>query len=202
MYTLPKYLHYQDLTKYSDSIVETSNPEANPRLTTNNNNKEYPQPKSKTRPEASGEIGFVVVVGPDSWADPILGKPSFRLAQSYLEEIKMAKGIAHTYATTKPIGLVLRVVQQAKLQRSPAGWARNALQNDWSLPEAQAADVQWLIARRKDDVTTAQASGGKSSTDKIHEKFPRKPGETEDQWFKRASRELVASKKGGKVNGR
>jgi hypothetical protein len=33
VFTIPKYQHYQDLTKYSDSVMSKSNPVSNPRLT-------------------------------------------------------------------------------------------------------------------------------------------------------------------------
>lgn len=200
MYTLPKYQHYQDLTKYSDIVDAKTNPVANPSLTTNNNNKPYPPSKSKTDRtdrKTLGREGFVVVVDQKTWADPVLSKPSYRLSLKLLDEIKMARGVANTFAIQKPVGFVLRVVSQAKFQRSPAGWARIAFENDWSLPEAPAEDVEKTIAIIKDALEYATSLTTRNA-DTIKEKFPKKPGETDDQWFKRASHELVASKKGAK----
>lgn len=203
MYTLPKYHHYQDLTKYSDIVDAKTNPVANPTLTTNNNNK-YPKSESDTNRRrtggdrrTSGGEGFVVVVDQKTWADPVLSKPSYRLSLKLLDEIKMARGVANTFAIQKPVGFVLRVVRQAQFQRNPAGWARIAFENDWSLPEAPAADVVKTVAIIKDALEYATSLTTRNG-DSIREKFPKKPGETDDQWFKRASQELVASKKGAK----
>ncbi len=247
IYTIPKYQHYQDLTKYSDYGVLKLTKDLTrhqPGKTSKSNQEFAHQPEckhldskgvaslcklcanyptseiSKTnhkqqhqdrpalsdlpdhpngRPPAGGPSGVVVVVNPEQWMDPVLGNPSFKISLQYLESIKMAKAVAHTFAVQKPVGLVLRVVQQAKLQRSPAGWARIALENNWWLPEADKAEVGQIIEiikRASED--QARAAMKKLGPDLIRERFPRKPDETEDEWFRRASQELSAAKKGAK----
>ena len=200
IYTLPKYHHYQDLTKYSDIVGENLTRDLTRTQPAPNHKQQQQTPtpsKSKKTGKTTGTNGVVVVVGPDTWADPVLAKPSYRLSLSFLEEIKMMRSVANTLAIQKPVGLVLRVVQQARFQRSPAGWARTALENDWSLPEAEEAEIKRVVALLKEDVDSSK-SPKKFGSDSIRDRFPRKPGESDDQWFKRASDELVASKKGAR----
>lgn len=241
LYTIPKYQHYQDLTKYSDSGVQKltrfltrdqpgisakSNPEfahkaacnhpesqvvaglcklCGENLTrekekTNHKQQQHIPRPIRTKTEGDGPLGegFDVVVQ-NGWADPILGFPSYLFSLKLLEGIRMAKSVAMTYANVKPVGLILRVVHHAKLQRQPGGWARTALENGWHLPEADQGDLRAAITALKMDAERAAAQlPGKSSVESLRERFPKKDGESDDQWFKRVSQELVETKKGGK----
>ena len=239
LYTIPKYQHYQDLTKYSDYGVKklTQDPtrlqpskagkynqaascdgERNPiepqidasllthcgNFLTNVNGKTNHKQQQQIPPSSlvsnSSEKtdgdgrGFAVVVGPGTWTDPILSKPSFRVAATLLEGIRMAKSIAHSFAATKPLGLVLRVVRQARLQKRPGGWARTALENDWWLPEASGDELQEvidLVKRDADHANTLLLPKSGPQADKL----PRLPEESEREWLKR-NMDHLHSKKG------
>lgn len=207
LYTIPKYQHYQDLTKYSDNL-STENQENQPGFQPDANHKQQQQttPQSdpnKTGPRRGDGIGAVVVVDPDRWPDPILGKPSFRIAFKLLEEIHMAPSIANAFAAQKPIGQVLRVVQQARLQKKPAGWARMALELNWVLPEAAGNELAEVINIVKNDVERLNAyflthtgvAGVKMSLP------ARRPDEDERSWFKRVNDELKRRKTGQRNGG-
>jgi hypothetical protein len=200
LYTLPKYQHYQDLTKYSDIVGENLTQDLTRSQPAANHKQQQHTPStshsfSDSRRGDPGRNGSVVVVmDPDKWADPILSRPSYRFSLQLLEELKMAKSVAMTIATQKPVGIVLRVVEHAKHQRKPAGWARMAFENGWALPEAPLSEVSRAIETLK-----AGLPGPVSTrSDSMREKFPKKSGESDDQWFKRVSQELVSTKKGVK----
>lgn len=199
LYTLPKYHHYQDLTKYSDIVGENLTQEltrSQPQTTTPDTS---PVPSEPSRRSRGGTNGSAVVVVSDSWADPILSRPSFHFSLKLLEEVKMAKSVASAFASQKPVGLILRVVQQAKLQRQPGGWARIALESEWSLPEVDKDTLGKAIFSLKLNSEKSGSSRSRgSSVDSIRERFPRKSGESDDQWFRRASQALVLEKKGAK----
>lgn len=202
LYNLPKYDHYQTLSKYSDSVIYQANPETNPRVTQDQPTPNHKQQQQKNRPsipkpskadKAEGTGGdAVVVVDRSSWPDPILGKPSFRIASGLLEEIKVAKALASGFAAAKPLGQILRVVQQARLQKNPGGWGRMALENDWVLPEAAGHELEEVVRLVKEDVEKADKyflSKAPMSGQKLVE---RKAGESEEDWLRRANDELKA----------
>lgn len=206
-YTLPKYEHYQDLTKYSDNLSTISD-DNQPGFQPDPNHKQQqqtPTPSSlnKTEPRKGDEEGAVVVVDPNRWPDPILGKPCFRIASKLLEEIHMAESVAAAFAAQKPIGQILRVVQQARFQKKPAGWARMALELNWVLPEAAGKELHEVIEIVKNDVerlnayflTRTGVAGVKMSLP------PREPGEDESSWFRRVTDELNRRKNGQRKGG-
>jgi len=210
MYTLPKYEHYQDLTKYSDNvstISEASQPENQPE--TNHKQQQHTPPKSSIRTpepdrrERTGRrIGDVVVVDPGKWADPILAKPSFRISSKLLESIHMADKIGAGYASMKPVGQILRVVQQARLQKNPGGWAKVALDSDWKMPEASGEELREVIDLVKNDVERLNAYFlTRSGVAGVKMSLPaREPGEDERSWMRRVTDELNRRKNGQRNN--
>lgn len=207
LYNLPKYDHYQTLSKYSDSVILEANPETNPRVTHNQPTPNHKQQQQKNRPSIptsktkagtdGGTGGDVVVVDRTAWPDPILGKPCFRIASGLLEEIKVAKALANGFAAAKPIGQILRVVQQARLQKNPGGWGRMALENDWVLPEAAGHELEEMIRRVKEDVERANQYFLSKSPGTGQKLVERKPGESDDDWIRRANDELKARRSRG-----
>lgn len=243
IYTIPKYQHYQDLTKYSDYGVlkPTRDPtrhqpgqtaKSNPAsaqapecnhlgsegfaslcklcgenltsqiLKTNHKQQQQTNCRTPSSPTLVGPRngegttdGVVVVVGTGNWPDPILSKPSFGIASTLLEGIQMAKSVAHALATEKPLGLVLRVVQQARYQQKPGGWARTALENDWMLPEARGDELREVIELAKRDVDRANAALARTLPQGVG-RLPRQDGESERDWLQR-NLENIRSKKSG-----
>lgn len=137
-------------------------------------------------------MGLAVVVDGSKWADPILGKPSFRISTKLLEGIEMADSVTAAFAAQRPVGQILRVVQMARKQKRPGGWARVALESDWAMPEASGEELREIIDMVKNDVeklnafflTRSGVAGVKMSLPK------RKPGEDEREWMKRVTDEL------------
>lgn len=203
LYTLPKYTHYQDLAKYSDSVMSKDNPESNPPLTRDQPAANHQQQQNKRNrrklaksvaPEGTGD-GSVVVVRRQP-ADPILDKISFRISMHLLDSVKMAQVVASKFAVSKTVGQVLRVVQQARLQRKPGGWAKMALDGDWRLPEPAGDELAEIIQMIKADVdqTTAYTMTRMSSNGFAK----RHPGEDEETWFRRVNDELRRRKESAK----
>lgn len=241
IYTIPKYQHYQDLTKYSDYGVlkPTRDPTQHQPSKTSKSNQgsahtivckhqadqglaglcklcgenptsgisktNHKQQQQATQRTPSSLIlakppteegttgGAVVVVGADRWPDPVLSKPCFRIATTLLEGIQMAKSVAHAFAAEKPLGLILRVVQQARLQKKPGGWARTALENQWMIPEATGDELREVIDMVKRDVEKANARLMSSSALKA-DRLPRQAGESERDWLKRNMENLRSKK--------
>ena len=208
LYTLPKYEHYQDLTKYSDNLLKDCG-ENQPGIQPDPNHKQQqqtqpiPSSPDKTGPRRGTGIGAVVVVDPDRWPDPILGKPSFRIASKLLEDIHMAVSVAHAFAAQKPIGQILRVVQQARLQKKPAGWARMAMEMNWVLPEAAGNELAELIEQVKNDVERVNAYFlTRTGVSGVKMNLPtRNPGEGEREWMRRVTDELNRRKNGQRKGG-
>lgn len=212
LYTIPKYEHYQDLTKYSDNLL-TNCGENQPEIQPDPNHKQIlppphppisspiPNPSSPDRREegTGGRTGDVVVVS-DSWPDPLLAKPSFRISTKLLESVQMNSRFIHAHAAQKPVGQILRVVQQARTQKSPGGWAKIALDSDWKLPEASGDELREVIDLVKQDVERANAILIRNAGSGRKPMFERKPGETDDQLFKRVNDEL--KRRGGKNSAR
>jgi hypothetical protein len=250
LYTVPKYQHYQDLTKYSDYGVRKptrfltrlqpgktskSNPEfaqasdCNPTdgqgvaslltncgdfLTRQNGKTNHKQQQQTTNPipsspipsdaktgEGDGRGAVVVVQRPPT--DPLLDKVSFRISLELLSEIKMSAACSSSFAATKTVGQILRVVQQARLQKKPGGWARIALENDWLMPEASGIEFHEVVEKVKRDVERANSifekklpglGAGKELPD-------RRAGEDDGAYFRRVSDELKRRKEVGKSAG-
>ncbi len=239
LYTIPKYMHYQDLTKYSDSGVRKptrvltrsqpgKTPKSNPTFSrapirnpidskgvagvlvncgenltseiSKSNHKQQQQTKTKSesaaKPDRNG-LGDSVVVVPEGTTDPILEKISVRISMDLLASIKMEDSVAHAFAATKSVGTILGVVQQARLQKKPAGWARSSLEKGWRQPDAAGPELQEIIDKVKADVEhsnsrfvrKAMGSGIKLETE-------RRPGEDERTWLKRVTDELNRKKQG------
>lgn len=204
VFTLPKYEHYQDLTKYSDSVMLKSNMVSNTPLTTNNNNRHQKPIRNLSDPSGKkgGRNGVAVVV-PERTADPILEKTCVRVSMELLASIKMADSVARAFAATKSAGEVLRVVQQARLQKKPAGWARTALENDWLLPEAGGPELEEVVSR----VTLAGVRVDshfrkKISASSLKVETGRRPGEDEASWFKRVNDDIRRTKESARSGGR
>ena len=154
-----------------------------------------PTPDKATTPEG-GVGGDVVVVQNGRWSDPILSKPAFRLSMRLLEEVKVAKTAALTFAAQKPVGIILRATEHAKLQRNPGGWARTALESGWDLPEINCPELEKIVDLLNRDQKTAETHFLRSpGTQDLRSRFPMAAGETEDQWFVRVSKEITKSKK-------
>jgi hypothetical protein len=191
LFSIPKYEHYQDLTKYSDSIILKSNTRSNTRLTTNNNRK-------KETP-SSGRNGRRVAVVVEEKTEG-LDRVAHGISMSLLESVKMAHPIASGLAAQKTVGQVLRVVQQARLQKKPGGWARLALEGDWTLPAAEGPELLEVLgllrlAEQKRDAifkTTLSREGI----------CKRLPDEDENAWFRRVNDELKRRKECQKQSGR
>jgi hypothetical protein len=115
-----------------------------------------------------------------------------------LEEIKVENAVASTLSIQKPVGTVLRAVQQARFQRNPAAWARTALEKDWKLPESVTAELGEIVETLRKDAEQANLSILNKSTADLRERYPKKAGESEEKWFERVSKELVSKKKGAK----
>jgi hypothetical protein len=242
IYTIHKYLHYQDLTKYSDSGVlkptrnltrpqpgktAKSNPEfaqasvckcpepqevaglcklCGENLTRENPKSNHKQQQHKTigstsspirgTPEGTASGGVVVQSGERRKTDPYLDKISFRISMRLLEEIKMSKAIATTFATGWTVGHVLAVVQQARLQKNPGGWAKIAFEKGWEIPDPCGKELDELIEIMKGDVDRLNVhflSGSviKNASIKIP---PREAGEDERSWMVRVTDELKRRK--------
>jgi hypothetical protein len=189
VFTLPKYEHYQDLTKYSDSAVPEPNMVPNTRLTTNNNRK-----KEKT----FRKDGISDVVVPEGDRGAALDRICYRTSIELLGTIQMSKQMCHLFASTRTVGRVLDVVQQARGQTKPGGWARVAFESEWKIPMAAGAEVEEVS--RKALVEAAGVDRAlKPKT--FGEKLPkdvsnRRPGEDERAWFKRVNDELKRRKEG------
>lgn len=248
VYTVPKFSHYQDLTKYSDSGVRkptqfltrdqhTQNPKSNtllPQSLHNSNDSKPLNPKdlkkvstiatrdnSKNQHTKNGKSnhkqqqqtptppilsnpdrpertegdggGIAVVVTPGRELDPILLKICFRISSDLLLSIKMSESCAHSFASAKPVGQVLRAVQHARLQKKPGGWARTALENDWQLPQIGGDELREIIEKVKQDVDRANAYFLKKTGESgVKAKLPaRLPGEDERTWMRRVSDEVA-----------
>lgn len=191
VFTIPKYEHYQDLTKYSDSVILKTNMVSNTRLTTNNNR------KKEIRSSRGGSRGGAVVV--EEKTDG-LNRVAHGISMSLLESVKMAHSVASGLASQKTVGQVLRAVQQARLQKRPGGWARMALEGDWTLPDAEGPELMEVfglirLAEQKRDVIF-KTSLSKDGVAK------RLPGEDEAAWFKRVNDELKRRREEAKPSGR
>lgn len=206
LYTLPKYTHYQDITKYSDSVMSQPNPETNPPLTRDQpalnhqqqqNKKDHRKLRAIRAPEGTGADSAVVVRSES--ADPLLDKISFRISMNLLESVKMAQMVASKFAVSKTVGQVLRVVQQARLQRKPGGWAKMALDGDWCLPEPAGDELAEIIRMIKEDIERTTAN---TMTRLSPSGFAKRlPGEDEATWFRRVNDELNR-RKASSVQGR
>jgi len=258
LYTLPKYHHYQDLTKYSDygvrkltqdltrlqpSKTEKSNPEF-PQSFHNGNDGNSTEPnelekvstmvlkkEAQNQPSKNGKTnhkqqqqtptppilsnpdrperrtgdrrGDAVVVTPGREPDPILSKVCFRISSELLLSIGMSESCAHSFASSKPVGQVLRAVQHARLQKKPGGWARTALDSDWKLPEITGDELREIIEKVKLDVDKANAyflrKAGESG---VRSKLPaRLPGEDERTWMRRVSDEIARRREESNASG-
>lgn len=240
LYTVPKYQHYQDLTKYSDSGVlkptrfltrsqpgktSKSNPaistdaERNPSaaqpvaslgincgnfLTRENGKTNHKQQHQTIHPSPSSLLpangttgegndrGVAVVVTSGREPDPLLLKICFRISSGLLISIGMSESCANAFASQKPVGQVLRVVQHARSQKRPGGWARIALESDWALPEASGEELREVIEKLKQDVDRANSyflkkTGGSGVRAKLPERLA---GEDERTWMRRVSDEI------------
>jgi hypothetical protein len=192
VYSLPKYQHYQDLAKYSDSAISEANPDSNPPLTRDqpaaNHKQQHRQPsvhsESAAKPKSGGDgTGDVVVVG-----QGLLERISVPVSTELLESISVSKPIAAALAAQKTVGQILRAVQQARFQIKPGGWARMALESDWTLPESNGPErlevmrkLSLFGEKRKAVFRGILEETGISK---------RLPGEDEDAWFKRVNNEL------------
>jgi len=199
VFTLPKYEHYQDLTKYSDSVMLKTNMVSNTPLTTNNNIP--PNPTSSLK-ETGGPDSAVVVVEEKS-REEVLEKVSHKISIGLLESVKMAPGVAAAMAGQKTVGQVLRAVQQARLQKKPGGWARMALEGDWTLPPASdpelsevVREMRMVLDRRSGMLAGKVLAAGDSKLTK------RLPDEDEASWFRRVNDELRKRKQAAKPTGR
>jgi hypothetical protein len=244
LYTVPKYEHYQDLTKYSDSGVRKptrdltrsqpgksakSNPEfaqadeRNPsdqqplaKVLTNcgqnltrekqkTNHKQQHTTKSASgsaaKPDRKGPrtAGSAVVVSEKTdWL--ALEKISSGISIKLLESVEMAKSVAASLASQKTVGQVLRAIQQARRQKKPGGWARMALEGDWTLPDPDGPELQEILGlmkiaseRRENCFKSSLAKDGVSK---------RLPGEDESTWFKRVNDDLKRRKEADRDSGR
>lgn len=189
VFTLPKYEHYQDLTKYSDSVMSKTNMVSNTPLTTNNNNTEKNGPESlKTK---TTEDGKIVVVVPEKSREGTLEKVAHQISMALLESVKMAPKVAGGLASQNTVGQVLRAVQQARLQKKPGGWARMALEGGWTLPPASDPELSevagrmeaWLDQQKK-AFAPKNGHGGKMTI------TARLSGESEAEWFRRVNDDL------------
>jgi hypothetical protein len=189
VFTLPKYEHYQDLTKYSDSAGPEPNIVPNTRLTTNNNRK-----TEKTLRKRGG----AAVVVPEGERPEALGRICYRTSVELLGAIQMSKQMCHLFASTRPVGRVLDVVQQARSQAKPGGWARVAFESEWKIPPAAGVEVEEIL--RKALVESAgvdRALKPRTFGEKLPESVAkRKAGEAEAAWFKRVNDELKRRKEG------
>ncbi len=110
----------------------------------------------------------------------------------------MADAVARALAASKPVGQVLRVVQQARLQKKPGGWARVALENDWAVPEATGDELAQVIESVKSDTERLNVYFmNRSGVGGVKMNLPaREPGEDERSWMRRVTDELNRRKAG------
>lgn len=209
LFTIPKYEHYQDLTKYSDSAVVEPNTVSNTRLTRDQhaaNNKQQPQPpRSSPVRRSSGKTGprrngSVVVVQRATTKSPMLKRICVNVGVELLCGVGLSASLSRAFASEKTVLQILSVVQQARLQKKPGGWARAALENSWSVPPADGAEVDEIMKKVS------------SESEKVRSLLPQKrevksnlpsrlPGEDDRTWLRRVSDELRARKQAAKPNG-
>ena len=207
IYTLPKYLHYQDLAKYSDFVMQETNQLPNQRSTS-----DQPAPNHKqqqyTKKSISGSAakpdrltpradGAAVVVKDDLI---ILERISLGISIRLLESVKMSKPIATALGSQKTVGAILRAVQQARRQKKPGGWARMALEGDWTLPDPSGDELSEVLGLMKSFDATKNSTF--RSILKKDGALGRLQGETEEAWFKRANDELRKRREEAKSTGR
>lgn len=241
LYTIPKYEHYQDLTKYSDSGVRkpTQDPtrsqpgksaKSNPvsgrpsernhiddqrvagvltncgeiptRENKKTNHKQQQQAikspsESAAKPDRNGpKMADSAVVVPEKMGLQALEKIYTGISSKLLESVEMAKSVAAGLASQKTVGQVLRAVQQARRQKKPGGWARMALEGDWTLPDPEGPELVETLGllklaeeKRENFFRSELAKDGVSK---------RLPGEDEGTWFRRVSDELKRRKESGR----
>jgi hypothetical protein len=154
-------------------------------------------------PEGTASGGVVVQSGGQRKTDPYLDKISFRISMRLLEEIKMSKAVATNFATGWTVGQVLAVVQQARLQKNPGGWAKSAFEKGWEIPDPSGKELDELIEILKGDVERLNVhfmTGGVLKNASI--KIPaREPGEDERDWVRRVDAEIRRRKAQGPGGG-
>jgi len=141
--------------------------------------------------------GFAVVVDPNLKTDPLLEKVCFRISSKLLIGIGMGAACANSFAAQKPVGQILRAVQQARLQKKPGGWARVALDSDWLLPPAGGEELREIVELLKTDVEQATSFFLKKASEngsKAKISIERRPGEDEKAHFRRVTDELKRRK--------
>jgi hypothetical protein len=147
------------------------------------------------------EEGSPTTTPPSSQAQ-LLDRPSVRCGSPLLKEIGVDQAVARSLAAQQPVRRIYDVAQAAKSQSNPGGWARKALEDDWTVPAANGdglakltTDLEREAAAR--DATWARAGGMlKRAPD-----FPsRLPGESEHDHMARADAWLKAKKRGDKTD--
>jgi hypothetical protein len=206
IYTLPKYLHYQDLAKYSDSVTQETNHISNQRSTSDqpaSNHKQQQYSKtihseSAAKPDKGApKMDGAVVVDGDLI---VLEKISLGISVRLLESVKMSKPIATALGSQKTVGAILRAVQQARRQKKPGGWARMALEGDWALPDPSGDELSEVLGLMKSsDSKRDSAFRSILKRDVTLEKLQ---GETEEAWFRRVNDELKRRREETKSSGR
>lgn len=176
------------------------------------------QPQKHPTSSSSGgttgpESGLVVAVptgkaGEDRGSPPsaapkasLQDQVSSRLSTPILEAIGVDGGIAELLAKAYPAIRILHVVEHAKGQDNPGGFARKALEQGWTVPESNGAGLAKMIAALEVEAAAKEKRWermGGSSVAKKDPEFARREGESEDEHFKRVDELLKKRKSEGK----
>ncbi|MGH9462027.1 MAG: hypothetical protein ACRD1X_12460 [Vicinamibacteria bacterium] len=146
-------------------------------------------------PEGGGNGTAVAVPEKTGPKSPVLGtlkhQVSIRRATPLLEALQLDPEIARTLAGAHPAYRILAVVQAARQGKdNPAGWARRALDEGWSVPEPDGPEAEVLLreleADRGDADRILDQAAARASP---RAPRPRLPGETDEQYLRRGLEE-------------
>jgi hypothetical protein len=156
------------------------------------------------------DSGSVVVVGEDQTGEAfegktgdveaLLSKPSPRIGTALLEEIGVGKRISHSLAASHPIRRIYDVVELARNQSNPGGYARSALDQGWVVGEANGEGLKKLISDlEREAADRASSSLWKTFLPKRDPANERRPGESDEDYLRRGMAAKKAKMGGGRA---
>lgn len=150
-------------------------------------------------PEGTGQKTHAAT--PDELRERLLKQVSIRLSTPILEALGVDGGMAEKLAKAYPAVRILHVAEHAKGQENPGGFARTALEKEWTVPDSNGAGLANLLAALESELAAREKAWDRLAGGGILKKdpeFERREGETTEEHLRRVDALMKKRKEGGK----